>query len=240
MLIFLLIQMPSFAERAVSGSISGRFVIKQGETVQDGMVFFYSVNNGPPPAPQKYWSLPEHESSFASDGKFYTKIPEGRYYILAIIRASGETGTEPPAKGDYLFIGSNKKGTPKTYRIQSGKHLDIGVISDPKPFKGMQRDKVTAIKGTVYDRSGDTVKDVMVFAGPSSDSLVHPVYLSQRTGPNGKYILYLEGGNYFLGVFYAGELPDNGISRNEYIEEKMVSVDTEEIKRGVDIRVKNW
>ena len=68
LIIFLLIQTPSFAERTVSGSISGRFVIKQGEPVPNGAVFFYNVNSGTPPAPQKYWKIPEHECYFAGDG----------------------------------------------------------------------------------------------------------------------------------------------------------------------------
>jgi hypothetical protein len=184
------------------GTISGKIMIKDGGPLSGGQVIFFNAASGPPPEQERYDRTPDFVRNIDDDGKFSADIPEGKYYIGAVKRRSGET-IGAPAEGDYTWRSLDEKGKPKAYAVEADKLLDIGTIAEAAPLKAesvVHRAVTTAIEGTVFDMDGKPVADAVVvaFINPSVQS--KPLFISEKTGKDGKYLLRISAGTYYLRV----------------------------------------
>jgi hypothetical protein len=184
------------------GTISGKIMIKDGGPLSGGQVIFFNAASGPPPEQERYDRTPDFVRNIDDDGKFSADIPEGKYYIGAVKRRSGET-IGAPAEGDYTWRSLDEKGKPKAYAVEADKLLDIGTIAEAAPLKAesvVHRAVTTAIEGTVFDMDGKPVADAVVvaFINPSVQS--KPLFISEKTGKDGKYLLRIAAGTFYLRV----------------------------------------
>ncbi len=239
-MVLLLVQ-SVYAQEKKTGRISGQLMIKDGGPMSDGAVFFFNDKAGPPPSSNRYWRVPDVIGYLDAEGKFSVELLEGKYYMGAVKRI-GEKKVGPPDEGDYFYINEDKEGNPEAYIVKAGKSVNIGVRAEAEPFKKETPPDITAIKGTIYEMGQKPVEGAIVFAYPSPNMLGLPLFVSDRTGKDGKYLLKVsQGGKYYLRVrdLYGGGPPVAGAVMGAYGEKApaAVEVKTGNIEKGVDITV---
>ena len=254
------------AQEIKKGIISGKLMIKDGGPMGEGLVHFFNAETGPIPDPDKYWRVPDYITDIKENGEFTTELNEGKYYVGAIKRVSGKKEIGPPMIGDFFFISKDEKGNPKLYSVKKGEDISTGTISEAILFKGwVIKDKITAIEGRVLIDDGKPVEGALVFAYSLSAMSDRPEFVSDRTDKDGKFTLRVyEGGNYYLRArdLYGGGPPATGGIIGTYRKETSshllppsppgpsglvgiygketstsVTVNTGEIKKGIDINV---
>lgn len=204
-----------------TGHLTGQLKAKTGKPLAGGLVFFFSELAGPPPSPDKYWRVPNEIRNLDNNGNFKAKLAEGRYFIGAIQRIS-KIYSGPPCDGELYLIDRDASGIPKLHVVKKDETINIGASSGATPFKNkISRVKkgTTAIEGTVTDAEGKPVAGTMVFAFVTPETGDKPLFFSQRTGEDGKYLLRVSGsGSYFLKVrdVFGGGTPVIGSTIGRY------------------------
>lgn len=177
------------------------------------------------------------------DGAFDLALPEGEYIVVARKRVSGDTAG-PVLAGDNKseFINLTVKG-------------DMGELSILAPVKAGDERKLTGeaavtktgISGRITDSDGNPVEGARLHVYDHVQMSERPKFVSEKTGPDGRYLLYLpEGGTYYLAARDKfGGPPKLGDLYGRYdqgtIEPSAVVVREGEIFPDVDITVtKVW
>jgi hypothetical protein len=240
MLIFC-VEVTVFADEVKTGILSGTVMIKDGVPMANGVVFIFNSASGPSPSSNMYWRVPDEIVKTDAEGKFLAKLADGTYYIGAIKRKAGED-IGPPREGD-MFLPFHGEGSPKAHIVANGSATDLGIITGAYPFKKSSiktNEGVTAIEGKVTDSSGKPVQHAFVFAFQTPSMVGKPLFVSERTGKNGKYILRVhQGGDYFLKIrnTYGGGAMKAGEIMGSYGQENPVAVTakTGETVKGINI-----
>jgi hypothetical protein len=243
--LFLIAAVGVSAQEIGKGKITGKLMTEDGKPMSGGSVFFFNAATGPPPSQEKYWRVPDAVAPIDDGGRFSIGLPPGKYYLGAMKRISAEKNVGPPAEGDYFLKGQDAMGNPKAFLVKKGETTDIGTIAEAAPFKRAvvkYSGGVTAIEGVVRDSEGNAVKGAAVFGYNKPAARGKPLFVSDRTGDDGKYILRVsEGGKYYLKVrdVYGGGPPKGGEIVGIYWQGIPVeaSAKTGEITKGVDIQV---
>ncbi|GFE56432.1 hypothetical protein AOG1_03110 [Geobacter sp. AOG1] len=233
----------AFAEDVRTGTITGKMMVKNGGPLANGVVFFFNEASGPPPSPEKYWRVPDEIVGTDAGGNFKAVLVEGKYYLGASKRKSGQE-VGPPQEGDYFLPAMEEKGIPKTFRVDKGKATDVGTIAEAVPFAKTTvktSNGITAIEGTITDADGKPLERAMVFAFLTPAMVGKPLFVSERTGKDGKYLLRVnQGGNYYLKIrdVYGGGAPKVGEIMGGYGQDKPVPVTakTGTTVKGIDIK----
>lgn len=234
----------AYAGDARKGRITGTLLKQQGGSMANGTLFLFNEETGPPPAPEKYWRVPDEIIDLDADGKFDAEVRVGTYYLGAIKRISGnELGA--PKEGDYYLVNRDENGNLKKYTVKSGETTALGVLAVGVPFKNadlVTKGGITAIEGRVLDAAGKPVEKALVFAFVSPSMVGKPIFVSDRTGKDGKYLLRVdEGGTYYLKCreVYGGGAPKSGEIIGNYGEKDPVPVKVESGKtvKGIDVKV---
>lgn len=224
------------------GALAGEISVRKGEPLAGGMIFFFNTQTGPPPSATLYWRVPDESSELDKDGKFRVELPEGRYYLGAMKKFSNER-IGPPREGDLFFMSADEHGVPKVHEVKKGELTDIGAQSGAGPFSAKPvKQGVTAVEGVVLTPEGKPVEGAMVFAYVSPGLIGRPLYVSDKTGKDGAFVLRAaEGGNYYLKVrdVYGGGPPEKGAVLGGYGDDKpaAVAVRSGETVKGIQIRV---
>lgn len=242
-LLLLSVAMAVGAEDVRTGTITGKMMIKNGGPLANGVVFFFNEASGPPPSPEKYWRVPDEIVGTDGDGNFKAVLLEGKYYLGASKRKSGQE-VGPPQEGDYFLPVMEEKGVPTTYRVNKGKTSDIGTIAEAVPFSRATiktGNGITAIEGTITDADGKPLERAMVFAFLTPAMVGKPLFVSERTGKDGKYLLRVnQGGNYYLKIrdVYGGGAPKVGEIMGGYGQDRPVpvAITTGATVKGIDIK----
>jgi len=234
----------AFAADGGLGRITGMLQKKTGEPMANGTLFLFNEKTGPPPAPEKYWRVPDEIVPLDADGKFVAEVRPGTYFLGAIKRIAGED-LGAPNEGDYFLANRDEKGNLRKYAIKGGETKDIGTLAQGIPFKRVKtiaKGSVTAIEGTVLDEAGKPVAGALTFAFVSPTMVGKPLFASERTGKDGKYLLRVyEGGTYYLKSreVYGGGAPKTGEIIGGYGEKEPapVKVETGKTVKGIDLKV---
>ena len=231
------------AGEMITGTISGKIMIRDGGPMADGVVLFFNDATGPPPDIDKYMRVPLEITNTDGMGRFTADLPEGRYYIGGLKHIMGIEGA-PLNEGDLIFISSDATGSPNAYSVAEGEHLDVGVLSGAVSYTvaTVVEGITTAIEGTIHDMSGNPVENTAVFAHVTSSIDGGLSFLSDWTDTDGRYLLRVhQGGRYYLRVEGIQGLPLNisgvVIGDNKIKGSEGVTVETGKIKKGVDIIV---
>lgn len=226
-----------------TGTLSGQIMIKDGGPMAGGMLYFFDDAAGPPPSATKYWRVPAEIFNIDNNGRFTAELPEGKYYLGAIKKTSGEP-IGPPQEGDLFFISQDGKGNPKMHTVKKGETTDLGIISGAVPFNraSLAKDGITAIEGAILDVDGKPVEGALVFAFMTQTMAGKPFFVSDKTGKDGRYIMRVQaGGKYYLRVrdSYGGGPPVAGNIMGIYGENEPVAVNvkTGQTEKGINIKV---
>ena len=148
----------------------------------------------------------------------------------------------PLRKGDTYTLSRDGKGRPKQFFLGSGERVDIGTIRGGRTYrKAYRMDGITAIRGTVRDERGEPAAGVLVLAYPSPDMGGRPLYVSDKTGKDGTFLLRLgTAGKFYLKIRnnYGGGQPEAGEIMGGYGEfgnPAPVAVRKGTVTTGIDI-----
>jgi len=227
------------------GTITGRFMLTPQAAMSDGLVYIYNLANGPAPSRDRYWRVPDHFIKLDKDGRFTVQLLEGTYCIGAIKR-NGQPQIGPPQEGDMFLLSMDNNGQPRKFIVKSNESVDMGVTSGAKPFAPSPDTKgLTAIEGTILDADGKPEAGVLVFAFPTPTVIGKPLFVSDRSDQNGKFILRVnEGGTFYLKLrsTFGGGPPQAGaiLDGNKEQPLRPVTVKTGETTQGVVLTGKRF
>lgn len=231
----------AMAAERLTGKVTGKMAQKGGAPLAGGLAFFFNKASGPPPLPDKYWRVPDEIAELDAEGFYSTELLEGIYYLGAIKRISGKD-VGPPNEGDlYLTIHSLPE-KQRTVTVKAGTTLDVGTIAEAIPYrKSHTVAGVSGIEGIVVDPDGKPVQGVFVFAFMTPSMVGRPLFVSEKTGGDGKFLLRVANeGSYYLKVkeLYGGGPPRQGGIIGGYGEEtpKAVEVKVGSIVKGLKIK----
>lgn len=227
------------------GTITGRFMLTPQTPMSDGLVYIYNLATGPEPSRDRYWRVPDHFKQLDKDGRFTVQLLEGVYCIGAIKR-NGPPLIGPPQKGDMFLLSTDGNGQPKKFTVKSNETVDMGVISGATPFApSLDTKGLTAIVGTIRDADGKPEAGVLVFAFPTPTVVGKPLFVSDRSANDGKFVLRVsEGGTYYLKLrsTFGGGPPQAGAILDGNKEQPLhrVTVKTGETTPGVVLTGKRF
>ena len=227
------------------GIIYGQIKIPGKNPTELAMVFLFDAAQGPPPSREKYWRVPDFIEALEADGSFSIEVPAGTYYFIATKRAEkSEMG--PPEDGDYFYFNGDAKGNPLPLTVTKGTRLNVGIITGAYPYSRsmLLRDKgITSIEGIVLDAEGKPVQWALVFASLTAVTQGRPLFVSERTGKDGKFLIRVhEGGTFYLRVrgMYGAGTPEEGELLSNVVGDKptMVTLKKEEKLQRITLKVK--
>lgn len=232
------------AAEVKTGTITGTMMMARGGAMANGVVVFFNAAAGPPPAHGKYWRVPEGMVNTDAAGNFKAVLPEGTYYLTAIKRAAGRT-MGPPQEGDFYLPSRNREGQPREYVVRPGEVTAIGSVAEVVPFQPATNRNpagLTAVEGTVTDGEGKPAAGVLVFAFASPAMVGTPLFASDKTGADGRYVLRVDrDGTFYLKIreSYGGGIPKAGELLGSYSDKDKplpVTVKSGTALRGIDIQ----
>lgn len=183
------------------GTITGTLMVKNGGPVVNAAVLFFNTTIGPPPRPDKYWRVADVKTGSDANGKFRENLAPGTYYIGVIKHASGKW-VGPPEEGELFLPSPDAEGVYKQYTVKAGEVTDIGALAEVVPFRRAEHGgngPVTAVEGVILDEFRNPVENALVFAVAKKEASAKPLFVSDKTGKDGKFVLKLDkGGAYFL------------------------------------------
>jgi len=178
-----------------------------------------------------------------SDGTFDISLPDGDYVVVARKRQNGDP-SGPVVAGDNKsdFIALTVKGDVSDFQILAPlKEGDLRRLTDEAGATG------TGLSGLIVDSDGNPVEGARVHVYDHVQMSERPKFVSEKTGPDGRYLIYLPaGGTYYLAARDKfGGPPKLGDLYGRYdqgtIEPSAVVVREGDILKGVDITVtKVW
>lgn len=236
----LILASAAVAAEQKTGTIKGKLAQADGTPLSNGLVFFFNQSSGAPPAPESYWRVPDEIAEIDQDGKFSTELLEGNYFVGAIQRPTGRD-VGPPNPGDLFLISREPTGKQRLYQVKPGSVKDIGTVAEAVPYKNaIPKPGMTAIEGQVLGSDGKPVKGVFVFAFLTPAMVGRPLFVSEKTNDDGKFLLRVsEGGKYYLKVkeLYGGGPPRKGSVIGGYGDDipKAVEVKNGTLVRGIKI-----
>ncbi|MHB8941339.1 MAG: hypothetical protein ACYC7K_08075 [Desulfobacteria bacterium] len=131
-----------------------------------------------------------------ADGNFSVELPPGEYTLVARRRANRDSaGPLSPGdqRSDPVDVTVTAGGISRSNLVLNVKE-DSGLLSFVSP-KGW----TTIIAGTVKDADGKPLAGARVHVYTYVQMSERPKYVSERTGPDGKYLVFLpKGGTYYL------------------------------------------
>lgn len=224
-----------------AGTLAGQIVGPDGQPLANGTVYFFSAAVGPPPAPERYWRVPDDLTQLDGEGRFAVQLLPGTYFVGAIKRQQGhEIG--PPRDGDLFLTSRDAQGAPRPYTIMPGERHDAGVLTGVTVFRQatIKKTAITGIAGKVLAADGTPMAGALVFAFVTPTMIGRPLYVSDRTGKDGTYLLRVgDGGTYYLRVrdIYGGGVPTTGMLMGSYggATPKPVEVKAGAVTGGIDI-----
>lgn len=240
----------SFADGNASGRLVGAWIPRKIGPVSGGLIYAYNINSGPPPNRERSRRVPDALTKTNDEGKFSLELAEGTYYLSTRKKFSGDT-PGPPEDGDLYGLCLDKKGKPIRYTVKSGKTTDIGILRRASVYKSRTSNKtidsiaiagMAAITGTVKMADGSPLADVVVQVYANQEMKGQPLYVSHKTGKDGKFIIKVEQeGTYFVAIRagYGVGRPQAGDMLGIYGGDSAqpVTVEKQSITKGIDIQV---
>ena len=229
-----------------NATMTGAFLIKSDLPMHDARLYVYNLATGPAPSGDAYWRVPDHAKVLKDDGSFSIELPEGIYCVGAIQRLRGTSRIGPPEDGDFFLLSLDDKGEPKKYQVKKGEHLDVRTILGARQIKTpFIVAGSTAIEGSIQDDEGKPVEGAMAFAFLTPTIIGKPLFVSERSGKAGKFVLRVpEGGIYYIKIRddFGGGPPRVGkmLDGNKQEPLSQVSVKTGETARIGILRVKKF
>ena len=228
------------------GVVTGRLMLKDGSPLSKGQVFFFETESETEkPVVGKYWKVPSILENVDENGSFSVELEEGTYYIAAIKRMEKDV-LGPPQDGDFFLPSHDKKGVYRIVTVRSDATTDLGAIKGIERYQAKNyryRGKLTALEGKLATMDGVPVKGMYVFAYTDQSMRGRPLFVSARSGKDGRFFLPVDTGRtFYLKVrnMYAGGTPKTGDLVGVYgsVDEPAPAVTKpSSITRGINIQL---
>jgi hypothetical protein len=211
--------------------------------MKNALAMFYLKQNGPAPLPERYWRVPDAMVAVSSNGMFTAELEPGEYYVGVVGRQSSKIVPGPPMDGDFLILVKDKNGNPKIISLDVGETIKVGTQKG-SVFKTRDRNKIniTDVEGRITRLDGTPVSGAYVFAFHSPERGTRPIFVSDKSGKNGSYVLRVDGdGPYYLKVreSYGGGKPNTGELMGTFGGDEQLPIVTKtgSTLKGIDIIV---
>ena len=149
------------------------------------------------------------------DGRFLIALPLGKFWAVARLKVSDGYGP--------LMAGDKHSGSPMEIDLASGAELDVEFtikdLRDAVSSRKQTREDIIRIEGRIIDIDGRPVNMVYAFANRDEKVAVNPDYLSSWTNEEGRYVLYLPRGKYYLGYAFKFPPDQNSVKVGEMLLE---------------------
>ena len=174
-----------------------------------------------------------------ADGIFLARLRPGTYYVVARCRQSHEIAG-PLNAGDFMgYYPQN----PIVVHPGEVVRLTLPMLEVPQKVARLAATLFgqTNIRGRILDAAGRPVAGVRALLYANPTMLNRPLYVSQPTGPDGRYVLsFPKGGTYYIAARNTlGGAPVRGDLYGVYEgnPEHAVHIKTGERSKGLDITV---
>jgi hypothetical protein len=129
------------------------------------------------------------------DGKFDLSLPSGEYVVVARKRKAGES-SGPVVSGDNRSEFINLVVDNDIAELTIVAPVKIG---DSRRLTEAAETTDTGISGIIFDSDGNPLEGTRVHVYDHVQMSERPKYVSEKTTPDGKYLIYLpKGGTYYL------------------------------------------
>ncbi|RJP25206.1 MAG: carboxypeptidase regulatory-like domain-containing protein [Deltaproteobacteria bacterium] len=131
-----------------------------------------------------------------ADGTYSVELPPGEYTLVAR-RRSNQDSAGPLSAGD-------QRSDPVDVTVAAGGIARSNLVLNVKEDSGLRsfvppKEWSTIIAGTVKDADGKPLAGARVHVYTYVQMSERPKYVSERTGPDGRYAVFLpKGGTYYL------------------------------------------
>lgn len=178
----------AFAQAEGAAALSGKVSDAEGRPVEGARVFLYDSSEVRRSA--TYLSAPT-----AADGRYRVSVPPGRYWSLARLKRTGGYGV--------LLSGDKHSGDPVEVEALTGKDVSrdfvIADLREAMRLRTRERERPIRISGRILDGKGAPVSGAYAIAHRSVSLAGIPDHLSASADAEGRYTLFLPGGDYYFG-----------------------------------------
>lgn len=196
----------AWAGEAGTGSLAGWVAPSVGTAPQTGIVVIFDAARSPAPG-GNYLRVPEKTARLDTKGAFMVDIPEGSYYVGAILRSASDA-VGPPGTHDTMVTALDERGLPRKWDVTAGVVAPVGALSQVMPVGGghAARMKNVGFEGHVLDDLGRPVAGALVFAWRKTDTSGSPLFVSEKSAGDGHYLLRVDQhGDYFVIARQSGQ-----------------------------------
>jgi len=180
----------SFSSSASTG-IAGRVQAPAGDGIEHTVVYAYRNPASGLRGPADF-AAPVDEQ-----GEYFLDLVEGRYFLVARRRSAPGQDEGPPRPGDVWAMHPHNPLEVRRGRVTKA-DFQLPRSAHREPVAALARSD-TALRGQLLDKNGRLLEGVVVLAYRSEEARGRPDHLSQATGPDGRFVLYLpQGGRYCL------------------------------------------
>ncbi len=223
--------------------IKGKAVLENNQT-EDIFVYIYTNPDTELRGPSYYLTKP-----IEKNGNFKINLLPGKYYLVARKRKSGaKLGPLEEEDYNYVYLQNPIKVNKNEY-FDAGelrlKKIDIKKLVAIK--KGTLPPKIklsTGIRGFIFNKKKEPVKDVYAFIYKDFQMVGKPLYRSSPTNKDGKFeILLSEGGIYYVGArnTFGGPLePGDIVGSYNGSPDHLLKVKNGEILENINIVVEEF
>jgi len=171
--------------------IAGRVQAPVGSSIEHTVVYAYRNADSGLRGPADF-AAPVDEQ-----GEYFLDLVEGRYFLVARRRSAPRQDEGPPRPGDVWARHPHNPLEVREGRVSKA-DFQLPRSAYREPVAALARSD-TALRGRLLDESGRPLEGLVVLAYRSEEARGKPDHLSQATGPDGRFVLYLsQGGRYCL------------------------------------------
>jgi hypothetical protein len=220
------------------GGVEGYLTDAEGGPVDSGIVYFYSEEKPGFRGPADFMAEP-----VGDDGYFITELPPGRYWAVARKRLSGDISGNLK-EGDYHTLGAY--GPVEVVRGGYARvDMELAKLTGNMLFNVFAGHGDTqGISGVISGRDGSPVAGAYAFAYKDPRMAGKPDCVSEWTGEDGRYVIYVHGpGVYYVGArtgFKGVPRPDEPYGRYDGNPDHSVEAGPGGFIGGIDITLKKF
>ncbi len=213
-IVFLTVAGLAGAGFAANAMIKCRVVDVDGKPVKGAYIFFYDSSDT-----RRAVDLVSPATD--KNGVCRKEIPAGFYWAVARLKKKGDFDMGP------LMIGDKVSAEPMEIEVTPGQSLEVEFkimnLLDTIKVRSKKRKDLNRVSGRIVDENGEPVANVFAFANRYKQPMSMPGYFSAWTGKDGRFLIYLPTGKFYLGAV------------TKFVPQQSYSAGTEvEVDPGVD------
>lgn len=184
--------LPPGVEALKYGVLSGK-VLQDGKPLPFALISVFGVDSGPPPDKGATRRVPEGLIKVRTDGSFRVKLGPGRYYFGVVSREDRSLLGPPATDEPFFFVRDAEGGELRIFEVVEGQDSDIGVLTGSGSESFPDIENYYSVQGTITDKDGKPFEGALILVREQL-TIPRPLFISERTGADGKYTLKIPAG----------------------------------------------